>query len=225
MDSPDLRFPTFAAVHQLPASVVHGLRDDGYAVIPGHLPADRVTELSGAYDRTVRNAHPDDISIGSTTTRVGGFIDRDPIFDGIYLYPPLLEAARCVIGQPFKLSVLHARTLHPQTPAQKLHVDFPADQQGWPMLGFILMIDEFSPDNGATCFLPGSQGSIALPALVPPMPACGPAGSLIIYNGSVWHGHGANQTLEPRRSLQGAYIRRNQIPGGDPSPSPFTLKV
>ena len=39
--------------------------------------------------------------------------------------------------------------------------------------------------------------------------ACGPAGSVIVYNGSVWHGHSANQTSEPRRSIQGAYIRRD----------------
>src|SRR5438876_6213241 len=38
--------------------------------------------------------------------------------------------------------------------------------------------------------------------------ACGPPGSLIIYNGSVWHGHGANKTSRSRRSIQGAYIRR-----------------
>lgn len=39
--------------------------------------------------------------------------------------------------------------------------------------------------------------------------ACGPAGSVILYNGSVWHGHAANQTGESRRSIQGAYIRRH----------------
>ena len=39
--------------------------------------------------------------------------------------------------------------------------------------------------------------------------ACGPAGSVIVYNGSVWHGHAANRVDEPRRSIQGAYIRRD----------------
>ena len=43
--------------------------------------------------------------------------------------------------------------------------------------------------------------------------ACGPAGSVVIYNGSVWHGHGVNQTKEPRRSIQAAYIRRNDKQG------------
>ena len=43
--------------------------------------------------------------------------------------------------------------------------------------------------------------------------ACGPAGSVVIYNGSVWHGHGMNQTREPRRSIQGAYIPRDDKQG------------
>jgi ectoine hydroxylase-related dioxygenase (phytanoyl-CoA dioxygenase family) len=46
-----------------------------------------------------------------------------------------------------------------------------------------------------------------------PVSACGPAGSVVIYNGSVWHGHGVNQAKEPRRSIQGAYIRRDDKQG------------
>jgi ectoine hydroxylase-related dioxygenase (phytanoyl-CoA dioxygenase family) len=32
---------------------------------------------------------------------------------------------------------------------------------------------------------------------------------MILFNGSVWHGHTANPSTEPRRSIQGAYIRRD----------------
>lgn len=81
------------------------------------------------------------------------------------------------------------------------------------MVGFILMIDDFTPENGATCFMPGSQGMEAPPASSSLMPACGPAGSVIVFNGSVWHGHGPNYTDAPRRSIQGAYIRRTETSG------------
>lgn len=43
--------------------------------------------------------------------------------------------------------------------------------------------------------------------------ACGPAGSMIVYDGSVWHGHSANRSGEPRRSIQGAYLRRDATSG------------
>lgn len=81
------------------------------------------------------------------------------------------------------------------------------------MIGFILMIDEFTPKNGATRFLPGSEGMEALPAAYNLVPACGAAGSVIVFNGAVWHGHGENETDQPRRSIQGAYIRRTETSG------------
>ncbi|PYT25230.1 MAG: hypothetical protein DMG58_24615, partial [Acidobacteria bacterium] len=42
------------------------------------------------------------------------------------------------------------------------------------------------------------------------VPACGQAGFMIIYNASV--SHGANATGKPRRSVQGAFIRRDATP-------------
>ena len=79
------------------------------------------------------------------------------------------------------------------------------------MLGYIFMVDEFRPENGATCFLPRSQGAKNQPETVDGLvQACGPAGSMIVYNRSIWHGHGANLTDRPRRSIQGAYIRRTE---------------
>jgi ectoine hydroxylase-related dioxygenase (phytanoyl-CoA dioxygenase family) len=38
--------------------------------------------------------------------------------------------------------------------------------------------------------------------------ACGDAGSVIIFHGSVWHGHTANRSSQRRRSVQGAFIPR-----------------
>lgn len=90
------------------------------------------------------------------------------------------------------------------------------------MVGFIFMVDEFRCDNGATHFVPGSHNWPAGPSELMSDPvadcegqvqACGPAGSMVIYTGSVWHGHTANLTDTPRRSIQGAYIRREDLSG------------
>jgi hypothetical protein len=146
------------------------------------------------------------------------------VWSGAARSEPLLQACGLVIAGPFKLSSFHARTLRAGSPAPGLHVDVPRHSADWPLLGFILMVDEFRPDNGATRFVPGSHrwedvqaGEIpdALARDCEDLPACGPAGSLLVFHGSTWHGHGTNASSQPRRSLQGAYIPRTGRAGVD----------
>lgn len=204
----------------LSAGAVQDLCEMGFVVIPRTLESDRLAQMAAAYDSAVAGAAEDDVAIGSSTTRVNDFVNRSPEFDWLYVYEPLLEACCRIIGQPFKLSSMHARTVRPYTRAQNLHVDIQREGPDWPLIGFILMVDDFGADNGATRFVPGSHKwptMLGLPketsANYPGQAlACGAAGSVIIYNGSVWHGHTANRVGEPRRSIQGAYIRRDAEP-------------
>ncbi|HEY7547563.1 MAG TPA: phytanoyl-CoA dioxygenase family protein [Blastocatellia bacterium] len=217
-------FSRIASDSKLADDTVQELYDIGFIVIEGPLASADLAQLAAAYDAVVSNARPGDVSVGSSTTRVSDFVNRSPDFDRLYVHRPILGACCSVIGQPFKLSTMHARSVNPNSPAQRLHVDFRRDAGGWPMIGFIFMVDEFRSDNGATRFVPESHTWPASPddAIADTATdcdhqvlACGPAGSVIIYNGSVWHGHSANQTDEPRRSIQGAYIRRDAKPTVD----------
>jgi Phytanoyl-CoA dioxygenase (PhyH) len=212
----DKRFGEMAAKYYLPEDIARQLRDDGYVVIEAAVADARCAQLSEAYDTAVRAARPDDVSIGRTSVRVHDLVNCGPEFDGLYLYGPLLAACCSIIRQPFKLSTMLARTVKPYSSAQALHVDF-RSQDGWPMVGFIIMVDDFRADNGATRFVPGSHFSPHAPTDVMQdatadyegqVLATGRAGSIIIYNGSIWHGHTANRSAEPRRSIQGAFIRR-----------------
>lgn len=215
-------FSTIQSHCELPADAARKLSDSGFVVVAGPVAPAKLSQLAAAYDAAVSSADPADVATGRTTTRVHDFVNRGPNFDAFYVHAPILTACCSVIGQPFKLSTMLARTLRPGSPAQGLHVDFRRAADGWPMVGFILMVDEFREENGATCFVPGSHLWPQVPSNLiqdqtvnyeGQVAACGPAGSVIIYNGSVWHGHGANQTSQPRRSLQGAYIRRDARPG------------
>jgi ectoine hydroxylase-related dioxygenase (phytanoyl-CoA dioxygenase family) len=208
----------------LPASNRQELDGLGFTIIPGPVPVDELAQLAATYNAAVNDATSDDVKVGSTTTRVRDFVNRGPEFDRLYLHPPVLKACCHIIGRPFRLSTMHARTLRPGVPAQDLHVDYERDERGWTMLGFIFMIDEFRNDNGATRFVPGSHLWPDVPhALVGDRDrkadypgqvlACGPAGSILLFNGSVWHGHAVNHSDEPRRSIQGAYIRRDAESG------------
>ena len=190
------------------------LLDQGFAVLPPQLSAARIAIIAAALDAAVAAADPRDLGSGRTCTRVWDFVNRGPAFDELYLLEPVLAACSLVIAAPFKLSTMHSRSINPRSPGQTLHVDFAREPQdvargAWPMLGFIVMIDAFNADNGATRFVPGSQQTAVQPRAEEAVAACGPAGSIIVYNGAVWHGAGPNATGQPRRSIQGAYIRRD----------------
>jgi Phytanoyl-CoA dioxygenase (PhyH) len=194
---------------ELPAEAASQLGDEGFCVVPGPVPTQELSSLAAAYDRAMVEADPADSREGRTTLRVHDFVNRGAEFDSIYVHPLLLDACWQTIQQPFKLSTMLGRTLLSGKPAQELHVDYLPDPLGWTMVGFILMIDDFRKENGATCFSKGSHKQTVVHIANRQLAAaCGPAGSMIIYNGSVWHGHGANTTSKPRRSVQGAFIRR-----------------
>src|SRR5262249_21592371 len=111
-------FNEINATGELPGRALQEIDEVGYAIIPGPVAPHRLKQFAQAYDEAVLQTGSVKISIGTTTTRVSVFVNRGPKFDELYVYKPVLEACSNVIGQPFKLSTLHARTLHPFSRAQ-----------------------------------------------------------------------------------------------------------
>lgn len=209
-----------AESHHLPLDSARQLRESGFVVMPGPAIQGGCEKLSRAYDHAVATADTADVHLGRTgsSTRINDFVNRGPEFDGIYIYPPLLSACCQIIGAPFKLSGMRARTLNAGAPSERLHVDVRHRADGWPLVGCIFMVDAFEAENGATRFVPGSHLQSREPDDLmdnreydhdDEVLACGPAGSIIIFNASVWHGHGANRSANPRRSIQAHFVRRD----------------
>jgi ectoine hydroxylase-related dioxygenase (phytanoyl-CoA dioxygenase family) len=208
-----------AESHHLPPDAARQLRKIGFIVMPGPTIKGGCEQLSDAYDHAVAKADPADVHIGRTrsSTRIDDFVNRESEFDGIYIYRPLLAACCQIIGGPFKLSGMRARTLNPGSPAEGLHVDVKHRANGWPLVGCIFMVDAFDAENGATRFVPGSHLQSQEPGEVMNNPqdahekqvlACGTAGSIIIFNASAWHGHSTNRSGRPRRSIQAHFVPR-----------------
>jgi len=203
--------------HQLDPEKARQLVEQGFAIIDGPYSPLEIDHLSKAFDEALATANPSDVRV-SSSTRAWDIVSRTAEFQRVYTHPPLLQACRIVIGDAFRLSATCFRALNPGACAQPLHVDVKVRGEGWPILGFILMVDEFSPQNGATRFVRRSHERAYAPST--PMPdahlsedaetlACGPAGAMIIFNGSVWHGHSDNVTPRQRRSIQGHFIPRH----------------
>jgi ectoine hydroxylase-related dioxygenase (phytanoyl-CoA dioxygenase family) len=88
--------------------------------------------------------------------------------------------------------VLHADQIFVPTP-------WPDEPQG---ANAAWCIDEFTADNGATCFVPGSHLLNRPPTpddadRAVPMEA--PAGSLVVFDSRLWHRTGHNRTADRRR--------------------------
>jgi len=152
----------------LEAAALRRLDEDGFSIIESSGAVAKLDELGAAYDDAMGKATELDKRIGRTTTRVRDLLNRGEAFDSLVVHRPVLAACCHTIREPFKLSALVGRTLHARSGMDDLHVDFARDEEGWPMLGFILMIDEFTSENGATQFWPGSHHrSITSSALIP----------------------------------------------------------
>ena len=79
------------------------------------------------------------------------------------------------------------------------------------------LLDDMTPDNGATRVVPGSHGvpsvvSEAVEDRLAPYPdeayMTAPAGSVGVFNGSAWHSCTRNTSGAPRRLLHCAFIAR-----------------
>jgi Phytanoyl-CoA dioxygenase (PhyH) len=220
----DDQFQKIRSGRTLPSQSVRQLVESGFVVVPGPLSGDPLNELTATYDEVIAVAAGPDFKIGGTTNCMSDLLSYTSVFDDVFLYPPLLEACSHIIGEPFKLSSFSARTLRARTPAQELHADLARGSEDAPLLGFILMIDSFREENGATRFVPTSHNWTDLPsdqlsdarAKYPgEVLGCGARGTTIIFNGAIWHGHTANITQDSRRSIQGYFVRRSARSGFD----------
>jgi Phytanoyl-CoA dioxygenase (PhyH) len=184
------------------------LRRRGFMVTEGPFSLDEIAGIAADYDRSLAVSPDGHIERGRTSTRWGGLVALAPFYR-IYLHLPLLSAASERIGGAMKLSSFSARTLLPNVAAEPPHQDVAPGADGYPLVGFIFMVDDFRSENGATRFIPGSQDRPRPSADAVASDACGRAGSMLVFDGTTWHGHGANRTDRPRRSIQGAFIPQN----------------
>jgi len=80
-------FHIMAATHELPRETLKELSETGFTVMAGPVVQDEFARIVAAYDSAVLAAHPNDVSVGRSTTRVNDFVNRGPDFDQFYVYP------------------------------------------------------------------------------------------------------------------------------------------
>ena len=186
---------------------------------------ERFEELFAAEgDRAGLEAHQEE-----GTRRLANLIDKGAVFDGIWTPPLLLAAIHHVIRRPFKLSSLNGRDAIPGEGHQALHADWRkghAAGDPFHVCNSIWLLDDFTPENGSTRLVPGSQRlphpDEVLADSGAPHPdeeyLYAPAGTVAVFNSHTWHGGTENRSVAlTRRALHCYFVAREHPPQTDPA--------
>jgi ectoine hydroxylase-related dioxygenase (phytanoyl-CoA dioxygenase family) len=199
------------------------LDEQGFLKIPDVLSTEQLTAICDRLDAILAAEGEDagkEVHQEPGTDRMANLVNKGAVFDIFYTEPKVLAAISHVLGGDLKLSSLNARFAKPGEGLQSLHADWgrlgtPGD---WQVCNSIWLLDDFTPENGATRAVPGSHrwGS-RLPGDDMPDPSAphpeealllAPAGTVFVFNSHTWHGGTLNRTAQRRRACHSYFTRR-----------------
>ena len=180
------------------------LHRDGCAVVERFIDDAKVASLKAEL-QPYRDATPlgRNEFEGHVTKRIYALFAKVRGFDELATHPVVLDVLDRVLGR-YQLSGPVGIDIGPGETPQGLHRDDVVYPIPWPhaqvVLNTMWALDDFTEDNGATLIVPGSHGTAPedRPDDAEAVIATMPAGSVMFYLGTVWHGGGANRT-EARR--------------------------
>jgi ectoine hydroxylase-related dioxygenase (phytanoyl-CoA dioxygenase family) len=180
------------------------IRDTGYTVIPDVIDAAAAGSLVEHLERLEDELGvlPSDNSFeGRSTVRIYNLLTHGADFEAIPVHPAVLPVVEGVLDRGCLVSSLSSIAIGPGETAQPLH----ADDQVMPLprphvatvCNTMWALTDFTEANGATRVVPGSHLRAEAPDYgvhYDSVPAEMPAGSVLVWHGSLWHGGGANST-------------------------------
>ncbi|WP_051228937.1 phytanoyl-CoA dioxygenase family protein [Paludibacterium yongneupense] len=205
------RFSATAPLHAITAALEH----DGCVVVTdlltptllGTLREELAVHLSGT-----ATCHGN--FYGFATRRLSGLISKSQTCRQLAIHPlitAVMDTFLLLSCREYQLNLTQAICIGPGEPQQYIHTDaamFPFENRsGESMINCMIAIDDFTSENGATRVVPGSHRW-------PPtreanadeiLDATMPAGSMLIYFGSLQHGGGANRSAGERTGLVLSY--------------------
>jgi len=195
------------------AAVTARIASDGYAIIEGVLSGEEVAQKKAdlqrilAATRTGRNDFE-----GFATQRIYALFAKTRMFDDAATHPLVLGVLDRILSS-YQLSAPQAIQIGPGETAQNLHRDDGVYPVARPrpelVVNTMWALDDFTIPNGATHVVPGSHkwtGDRRPGAGDEVLQAVMPAGSLMFFVGSVFHGGGANTTDQPRLGVILEYV-------------------
>jgi phytanoyl-CoA dioxygenase PhyH len=193
------------------------LGHDGWVLVERMIPPDlldrlrRDLEAAFAWQRTIqiRNGVGDGANGTVHHLPIAGgsfleFLDRGfcgDILDAFFAGPSILNTFGGVLNQPDDLSYVG-----------RVHRDLRSFSGSLPLMAQLLvLLDDFTEENGATYLLSGSHRMPEQPRddvfFRDAIRAVAPAGSIVVFNSNLWHAAGPNRSRGPRRALTLAFTK------------------
>ncbi len=203
---------------------VRRIADDGYTIVEDAIEADLVDALLEELDRLERYfaVQPAGNSFeGYHTLRVYNLLAFGATFERVPVHPSVLPIVEGVLDEGCLISSLSSIAIQPGEAAQPIHADdqlIPIPKPHPPTVcNSMWALTDFTEANGATRLVPGSHLADRSPDYGAPYDTIAaemPAGSVLIWHGSLWHGGGANTTGETRVGIAmnycAGYIRQQE---------------
>lgn len=178
--------------------------DRGFTVIENAIEPDLVVALNAALLRLERELGIEPARNGFEghhTVRIYNLLAHGKVFERIPVHPNLLPVVEGVLDEGCLVSSLSSISIDPDEVAQPIHADdqvMPVDKPHVPLVcNSMWALTDFTEENGATRIIPGTHKADASPNYgqhYDSIPAEMSKGSILVWNGSLWHGGGANRS-------------------------------
>lgn len=183
--------------------------EDGYTILENVIEPDLIEELRNEIHRVERETEttPRGNSVeGFKTLRTYNLLAKSVAFQKMPVHAAVLPLIEQVLEPDCLLSGMTSMDLGPGEVPQPLHPDDYVIRVPRPhaplVCTTIWALTDFTEENGATRLVPGSHKLDHIPDYTrtyDSIPAVMPAGSVLVFHGSLWHGSGENRSAESWR--------------------------
>jgi ectoine hydroxylase-related dioxygenase (phytanoyl-CoA dioxygenase family) len=184
---------------------------DGYSIVGDAIEPELVDALLDDLDRLERElgVRPaSNLFEGLKTIRIYNLLARGKLYEVVPVHSAILPIVEMVLDRGCLVSSLSSIAIEPGEQPQPIHADdqlIPLARPHVPIVcNTMWALTDFTEHNGATRLVIGSHCRDSVPELgvdYESVPAVMSKGSVLIWNGSMWHGGGANRTSSRRVGL------------------------